>query len=118
MGCSEDFVYHLRVLDIRQTLPNLKYLLYVATAGEGELPARKAGGVRGLLNVPRGGGGEDGMPVGMKRAGSDDSSASGFSGMLWHGKEAPGFTAAKRGGEGKGKAAESLRALGGGGKKG
>ncbi|EXJ56158.1 hypothetical protein A1O7_09089 [Cladophialophora yegresii CBS 114405] len=39
----------LRVLDIRHTLPNLKYLLYVLTAGTGEMPARKAGGVRGLL---------------------------------------------------------------------
>lgn len=39
----------LRVLDIRHTLPNLKYLVYVLTAGTGELPARKAGGVRGLL---------------------------------------------------------------------
>jgi UV radiation resistance-associated gene protein len=33
----------LRVMDLRQTLPNLKYLLYVATAGKGEVPARKAG---------------------------------------------------------------------------
>ncbi|ETN45127.1 uncharacterized protein HMPREF1541_10004 [Cyphellophora europaea CBS 101466] len=39
----------LRVLDIRHTLPNLKYLLYVLTAGSGELPERKAGGIRGLL---------------------------------------------------------------------
>jgi len=39
----------LRVLDIRQTLPNLKYVLYVASAGTGQLPARKAGGGRGLL---------------------------------------------------------------------
>jgi len=39
----------LKILDIRQTLPNLKYLLYIATAGKGELPARKAGGIRGLL---------------------------------------------------------------------
>lgn len=39
----------LRILDIRHTLPNIKYLLYVLTAGTGELPARKAGGVRGLL---------------------------------------------------------------------
>lgn len=39
----------LRVLDIRHTLPNLKYLLYVLTAGTGEMPLRKAGGVRGLL---------------------------------------------------------------------
>lgn len=40
--------FHIRVLDIRQTLPNLLYALYCATAGEGELPARKAGGIRGL----------------------------------------------------------------------
>ena len=39
----------VRMLDIRHTLPNLKYLLYVLTAGHGEMPARKAGGVRGLL---------------------------------------------------------------------
>ena len=39
----------VRMLDIRHTLPNLKYLLYILTAGSGELPARKAGGVRGLL---------------------------------------------------------------------
>ncbi|KAF2818611.1 hypothetical protein CC86DRAFT_375661 [Ophiobolus disseminans] len=39
----------LRPIDIRHTLPNLKYLLYVATAGKGELPARKAGGIKGLL---------------------------------------------------------------------
>jgi UV radiation resistance-associated gene protein len=38
----------LRILDIRHTLPNLKYLLYVLSAGTGELPARKAGGIRGL----------------------------------------------------------------------
>lgn len=38
----------LKVLDIRQTLPNLKYALFVATAGSGELPSRKAGGIRGL----------------------------------------------------------------------
>ena len=41
--------FAVRVLDIRHTLPNLLYLFYVATAGEGELPARKAGGVRGLM---------------------------------------------------------------------
>ena len=39
----------VRVLDIRHTLPNLKYLLFVLTAGIGELPARKAGGIRGLF---------------------------------------------------------------------
>lgn len=45
--------YGVRVLDIRHTLPNLKYLLYVATAGEGDLPSRKAGGVRGLMKDAR-----------------------------------------------------------------
>ena len=39
----------VRPVDIRHTLPNLKYLLYVATAGKGELPARKAGGIKGLM---------------------------------------------------------------------
>lgn len=51
--------FGIRVLDIRQTLPNLLYTLYCATAGEGELPARKAGGVRGLLRARRGNGGRD-----------------------------------------------------------
>lgn len=41
--------FGVRVLDIRQTLPNLMYVLACMAAGEGELPARKAGGVRGLL---------------------------------------------------------------------
>lgn len=41
----------VRVLDIRQTLPNLLYVFYCATAGDEELPARKAGGVRGLMRV-------------------------------------------------------------------
>jgi UV radiation resistance-associated gene protein len=40
----------LKVIDIRHTLPNLKYLLYVCSAGNSELPARKAGGIRGLLS--------------------------------------------------------------------
>lgn len=62
--------FRLRILDVRQTLANLKYLLYVATAGEGELPARKAGGVRGLMRVPA-----------MHRAGSADSASSGLSGL-------------------------------------
>lgn len=44
----------LKVPDIRQTLPNLKYLLYIASAGTDELPARKAGGIRGLLGTRRG----------------------------------------------------------------
>lgn len=38
----------LKVMDIRHTLPNLKYLLYVCSAGSDELPERKKGGVRGL----------------------------------------------------------------------
>lgn len=37
-------------MDIRHTLPNIKYLLYICSAGNSELPARKAGGVRGLLS--------------------------------------------------------------------
>jgi hypothetical protein len=63
-------VFNLRVLDPRQTLPNLKYLFYVATAGEGELPARKAGGVKGLMRAPV-----------MQRLGSTDSSSSALSGL-------------------------------------
>jgi len=38
----------LKVVDIRHTLPNLKYLLYVCSAGNDELPERKKGGIRGL----------------------------------------------------------------------
>lgn len=38
----------LKVMDIRHTLPNLKYLLYVCSAGSDDLPERKKGGVRGL----------------------------------------------------------------------
>lgn len=88
--------FGVKALDIRQTLPNLKYLLYVATAGEGELPARKAGGVRGLM---RGG----------SRSASNDSASSALSGLLWHG-------GGKENGSGKGSgkgAVESLRRLGG-----
>ncbi|KAK4965388.1 hypothetical protein LTR42_012144 [Elasticomyces elasticus] len=66
--------YGLRVVDIRQTLPNLKYLLYVATAGEGELPARKAGGVRGLLR---------GATPDLRRVGSEESTGSALSGLLF-----------------------------------
>lgn len=55
----------LRVLDIRHTLPNLKYLMYVLTAGTGELPARKAGGVRGLWGGP--------IAPHFTRRGSDDT---------------------------------------------
>ncbi|CAK7205823.1 hypothetical protein SEUCBS139899_008602 [Sporothrix eucalyptigena] len=58
----------LKVVDIRHTLPNLKYLLYVCSAGTEELPERKKGGVRGLwrghiqrqsVSSERGGGGGD-----------------------------------------------------------
>ncbi|KIH93210.1 uv radiation resistance protein [Sporothrix brasiliensis 5110] len=38
----------LKVVDIRHTLPNLQYLLYVCSAGTADLPERKKGGVRGL----------------------------------------------------------------------
>ncbi|KAL1649228.1 hypothetical protein SLS58_001803 [Diplodia intermedia] len=59
----------LKLLDIRQTLPNLKYLLYVATAGKGDIPSRKAGGFRALLRYP-------GTPNDSRRA-SEDSTANG-----------------------------------------
>jgi hypothetical protein len=62
--------FGLKVMDVRQTLPNLKYLLYVATAGEGELPGRKMGGVRGLMR-----------PSAHERVGSNDSAGSALSGM-------------------------------------
>ncbi|CAG8925535.1 unnamed protein product [Penicillium salamii] len=58
----------LRVLDIRHTLPNLKYLLYVLTAGTSEIPARKAGGVRALIGR---------LTPDNSRRGSMDSAASG-----------------------------------------
>ncbi|CAK7562561.1 MAG: hypothetical protein SEPTF4163_000409 [Sporothrix epigloea] len=38
----------LKIVDLRHTLPNLQYLLYVCSAGTEELPERKKGGVRGL----------------------------------------------------------------------
>jgi hypothetical protein len=64
----------LRVMDIRQTLPNLKYLLYVCTAGKGELPARKAGGIRALLkNGSVAGAGRPGL---MSRTASTESNVS------------------------------------------
>lgn len=76
----------LRNLDIRHTLPNLKYLLYVLTAGIGEVPARKAGGIRAL---------EQGqVSPAISRKGSEDSihSAVGFNinllnGQAWHGRQ-------------------------------
>lgn len=95
--------YNVRVLDIRQTSPNLKYLLYVATAGEGELPARKAGGVRGLIRAREGS--TTGTPV-MSRVGSEDSGTSARSGLLWLGAEAKEGGKGEKGGKG---AVESLR---------
>ncbi|KAI9047743.1 hypothetical protein LZ554_008453 [Drepanopeziza brunnea f. sp. 'monogermtubi'] len=62
----------LKVMDIRQTLPNLKYLLYVCSAGSSELPARKAGGIRGLLTGK-------GMEISSRR-GSADSGLEGGQG--------------------------------------
>jgi hypothetical protein len=56
----------IRPVDFRHTLPNLKYLLFVATAGKGELPARISGGIKGLLR-------QEGMG---SRKGSVDSNAS------------------------------------------
>ena len=67
----------LQAIDVRQTLPNLKYLLYYLTAGVGELPARKAGGIRGLL-VGRG-------PGSVSRRDSEESVLSG-SGIIGQGK--------------------------------
>ncbi|KAL4901639.1 hypothetical protein BDW74DRAFT_159852 [Aspergillus multicolor] len=55
----------LRVLDIRHTLPNLKYLLYVLTARSSDIPARKAGGIRGLLPGR--------LTPSLSRRGSEDS---------------------------------------------
>ncbi|RAL14574.1 putative UV radiation resistance protein (UVRAG) [Aspergillus homomorphus CBS 101889] len=60
-------VHGLRVIDIRHTLPNLKYLLYVLTAGTAEIPARKAGGIRGLLPGR--------LTPSISRRGSEDSVA-------------------------------------------
>lgn len=40
-----------RMVDQRHTLPNLKYLLTVLTAGKGELPVRKKGGAKVLDNA-------------------------------------------------------------------
>lgn len=60
----------LRVQDLRQTLPNLKYLLYVATAGKGEVPARKAGGIRGFLK------GDGGSALSSRRGSNESDSSS------------------------------------------
>lgn len=77
--------YSVRVLDIRHTLPNLKYLLYVATAGEGELPARKAGGVRGLLQGALKAEQSATPELLSRNASSDSASSTAFGGLLGRG---------------------------------
>lgn len=59
----------LKMLDVRHTLPNLKYLLYFLMAGVKDIPGRKAGGVRGLVREG------DGIetPLSMSRSESQDS---------------------------------------------
>ncbi|KAI9837394.1 MAG: hypothetical protein M1837_002982 [Sclerophora amabilis] len=61
----------LKVLDLRQTLPNLKYLIEVVRGGGGGVPDRKRGGVvRGLGGLP-------GLPgVENDREASDDAGLS------------------------------------------
>jgi hypothetical protein len=65
----------LKVVDIRHTLPNLKYLLYVCSAGTDELPERKRGGVRGLWagRMKSRGTDADGSSRGGSRRASDES---------------------------------------------
>ncbi|KAF2140558.1 uncharacterized protein K452DRAFT_273185 [Aplosporella prunicola CBS 121167] len=78
----------LKLLDIRQTLPNLKYLLYVATAGKGDIPARKAGGFRALLRYP-------GLSRSLSNSSSINSTAN--SAVLAEGKGEGGAKADKGG---------------------
>ncbi|KAI0198548.1 UV radiation resistance-associated protein [Astrocystis sublimbata] len=62
----------LKIVDIRHTLPNLKYLLYVCSAGSDEVPERKRGGIRGLwAGRIKGRGG-----LGSSLAGTDDGGSS------------------------------------------
>jgi len=61
----------IRGLDIRHTLPNLKYLFYILTAGVSAIPARKAGGIRGILSGR--------FSPNLSRRGSMDSAVSGES---------------------------------------
>ncbi|OTB17385.1 hypothetical protein K445DRAFT_316021 [Daldinia sp. EC12] len=81
----------LKVVDIRHTLPNLKYLLYVCSAGRDEVPERKRGGVRGLWagrmktkgrSMGAGAGADDAASVSTvgSRPGSADSEALGGGG--------------------------------------
>ena len=65
----------LKVVDIRHTLPNLKYLLYVCSAGRDEVPERKRGGIRGLwAGRMRGAGANLGIGGGVP---PDDASSAG-----------------------------------------
>lgn len=76
----------LKVVDLRHTLPNLKYLLYVCSAGSEEVPERKRGGVRGLWagrmrNWGAHAGNDDASSsLGGSRRGSDASDALGRQG--------------------------------------
>ena len=60
----------VRVVDIRQTLPNLKYVFLVATSGKGEVPKRMAGGVKGLIGRAL-----EGASRESSRRGSEESGA-------------------------------------------
>ena len=51
----------VRILDLRNTLPNLKYLLSVLEGGDVRLPIRKVGGVKGLSSRS----GSDGLQRGL-----------------------------------------------------
>jgi hypothetical protein len=75
----------LRVADIRHTLPNLKYLLYVCSAGDSNLPARKSGGIRGLLagQLPAP------LPTSTLAPGADRDSVVGATGDEAEDEEAP-----------------------------
>lgn len=64
------------MVDQRHTLPNLKYLLTVLTAGKGEVPARKKGGASIL---------ENGSTGGQRRAGEKGQEAE--KGPLMNGKQ-------------------------------
>lgn len=69
----------LKMLDVRHTLPNLKYLLYFLTAGVKEVPGRKEGGVRGLVR----GGDENETPLSMSRSESQGSVRVGEEFRIW-----------------------------------
>lgn len=63
----------VRMVDIRHTLPNLKYLFYILTTGTGDIPARKVGGIRALgIANSKAGSVTSGSPS-MSRRGSNES---------------------------------------------